>query len=331
MIDHPLRDPLHRFQLFSTTVPEEMGDALINVLGAREFVPVGDLNDFQARGSYLQMKNVSLMFGECNAPVRLKFPEGNLIRQQLAIRGRGRTSFGGAKFDVTPDETVVIPAGVEMKQCDGAGLAQFILRIDPAALKSKLGALLGTTVAKNIEFATPSSFANPELQRLRRLIEFIVSELDREDGGVPAHALAEFEQMLLVGFLTANHNNFSHLMERDHARPAPWQVRLIEDYIDANWKKPITIEMLADVTGGSARSIFKTFKETRGCTPMAFVKQVRLNNARRLLQSPEETTSVIGVALACGFLNSGHFARDYRLAFGELPSVTLNNSRRSRV
>jgi AraC-like DNA-binding protein len=37
---------------------------------------------------------------------------------------------------------------------------------------------------------------------------------------------------------------------------------------------------------------------------------------------------VINVASQCGFLNPGHFARDYRIAFGELPSETLRQSRR---
>ena len=76
------------------------------------------------------------------------------------------------------------------------------------------------------------------------------------------------------------------------------------------------------------RSIFKAFKEARGVSPMAFVKRVRLTQARRMLQAPAEVTSVIDVAFQCGFLNPGHFARDYRLAFGELPSQTLRNIKR---
>jgi transcriptional regulator GlxA family with amidase domain len=61
---------------------------------------------------------------------------------------------------------------------------------------------------------------------------------------------------------------------------------------------------------------------------MAFVKRVRLENARRALQRQGEPVSVIDIASQCGFLNPGHFARDYRLAFGELPSQTLRESRR---
>lgn len=90
------------------------------------------------------------------------------------------------------------------------------------------------------------------------------------------------------------------------------------------------MEALAAAAGASTRSVFKAFRELRDCSPMAFVKSIRLGHARRMLQQPNPTTTVVSVAFACGFLNPGHFARDYRLAFGELPSVTLASSRRRR-
>jgi transcriptional regulator GlxA family with amidase domain len=63
---------------------------------------------------------------------------------------------------------------------------------------------------------------------------------------------------------------------------------------------------------------------------MAFVKSIRLQHAREMLQSAETPTTVVSTASACGFLNPGHFARDYRLAFGELPSATLAASKQRR-
>jgi transcriptional regulator GlxA family with amidase domain len=113
-------------------------------------------------------------------------------------------------------------------------------------------------------------------------------------------------------------------------QPAPWQVRRVEEYIESNWNQPITVDALAAAAGASARSIFKAFRDARQCSPMAFVKGIRLGHARRMLQRPEQVTSVVSVAFACGFLNPGHFARDYRLAFGELPSATLALARHRR-
>jgi transcriptional regulator GlxA family with amidase domain len=84
---------------------------------------------------------------------------------------------------------------------------------------------------------------------------------------------------------------------------------------------------MAAVAKVSARSLFRQFKQDRGYTPAEFAKRIRLNSAREMLEQPREGDSVIQVALRCGFQNPGHFARDFRLAFGELPSETLKRSR----
>jgi AraC-like DNA-binding protein len=211
-----------------------------------------------------------------------------------------------------------------------AGFQTLIFRAEAAALQAKLSAVVGVPVTRSIEFVAGSNAENPAVQRMRRLLEFMVSELDRDDEKLPAAALAEFEQMLLLTFLAANPHNFSDLLQRDQLRPAPWQVRRVEEYITANWNRPITVEALASAAGASTRSIFKAFKDSRNCSPMAFVKSIRLQHAREMLQHPESTTTVVSTAFACGFLNPGHFARDYRLAFGELPSVTLAASKHRR-
>jgi transcriptional regulator GlxA family with amidase domain len=50
-----------------------------------------------------------------------------------------------------------------------------------------------------------------------------------------------------------------------------------------------------------------------------------------MLEQSDRETSVTQIALKCGFQNPGHFARDFRLAFGELPSEALKrSSKRSR-
>jgi AraC-like DNA-binding protein len=330
MIEHTQLRPLHRFRKVDSGNPKELSDSLINIHHARNVEFGGDLRDFHSTWALLPMRNLDLIFSTCTAPVSMTLPEVGKVKQKIALRGRASTRFANTQIDFHGEETGVIPAGVEMVHRNSAGLEQFVIRIDTDALQAKLGAMIGSPIVRSIEFETRASFSNPQMQRLRRLIEFIVSELDRDDASVPPPTQEEYEQMLLVAFLTANRHNFTHFLERAPRPPAPWQVRLVEEFIEGNWSKPITIEMLAAVTGGSARSIFKAFRETRGATPMAFVKTVRLENARRLLQAPDHTTSVIAVAFACGFLNSGHFARDYRIAFGELPSVTLANARQRR-
>ena len=126
-----------------------------------------------------------------------------------------------------------------------------------------------------------------------------------------------------MSFLHANTHNFSRLLERGGRRVTPWQVRRAEEFIEVNWQRPLTLRMIAEATGVSARSLFKAFRGARGCSPTEYVKRVRLKQARQMLTSPTQHTSVTAVAFACGFDNPGHFSGNYRLAFGELPSQTL--------
>ena len=139
--------------------------------------------------------------------------------------------------------------------------------------------------------------------------------------------MAELEQAIITSFICVNRHSESHLFDSVSPGVAPWQVTRAEEYIEANWDQPITVEALVVVTNASARSIFQSFRDCRGYSPMAFVKQVRLRHAQRMLMTLKEEISVTGVAFRCGFSNLGHFSKDYRESFGELPSETLNRAK----
>ena len=109
--------------------------------------------------------------------------------------------------------------------------------------------------------------------------------------------------------------------------PITWQVRRAEEYIETHWNQPITIANLARATAASTRSIFYHFKNSRGQSPMSFLKQVRLEHAREMLEKSGIGRSVTEIAIDCGFGNLGHFAGDYFKRFGERPSETLKRSK----
>jgi len=79
----------------------------------------------------------------------------------------------------------------------------------------------------------------------------------------------------MVMFLYANRHNYSHLLEAQPPDSALSQIRHAEAYIDANAHRAITLEELAEVTGVSALSLFRSFKRHRGYSPLAFLSQVR--------------------------------------------------------
>jgi AraC-like DNA-binding protein len=54
-----------------------------------------------------------------------------------------------------------------------------------------------------------------------------------------------------------------------------------------------------------------------GLTPVAYVLQVRLNYARRMIVS--EDTSLTTIASKCGFQNLSHFSKAFKQQFGVSP------------
>lgn len=107
-----------------------------------------------------------------------------------------------------------------------------------------------------------------------------------------------------------------------HHGDMPRPMREILKYIDENWNKRLNAEEVAFRHGVSSRSLYRFF-ETRGGTFTGHIKRLRLQHARRMLIEARPGATVTAIALACGFSNHGHFARDYHDEFGELPSDTL--------
>ncbi len=319
------RTPLHRYALLSPEGAKKLGDERQkrrgrHCVGSFEFL--GYPGEFTAAGNLVRLETIALAYLSYGAPSRIHCAGISAVRQQFCLQGSAVTSFGSQCQRVDPELPCLIPPDEEVVYDFDGNFSQIVLYIDAAALRGALSKIIGLPLGQGIVFSANDP-QNAELRRLRRLIGFLVAELDREDAPLSIPAQRELEHAVLASFLHANRHNYSHLLERDLRRAAPWQVRRAEEYIEANWNRPLSIQKISAATGVNARSLFKTFRQARGYSPMAYLKQVRLAQARQMLSSSGERTSVTAVAFACGFDNPGHFAGTYRMAYGELPSQTL--------
>ena len=88
--------------------------------------------------------------------------------------------------------------------------------------------------------------------------------------------------------------------------------------MERNLESPLSAEFVARHVGISVRQLERLFKTELGCSPSAFALRIRLAHAhQRLLHSQEP---VADIALQSGFVNRSHFARSFRLEFGDTPS-----------
>ncbi len=318
---------LDRFPVARTRDPDEFREVLIRILGGRgcEF-PEGTAG-FEVRANRYRLNALELVCVAFSRPTELDFPAAATVRQQFYLSGTGQVQFGTATGSIDKDRSCVISPGLEVRAGFGAETRQLFIRIDEAALAGKLAALIGGLSGRPLRFDSMADLRSEGGERLRRHVFAFAEEINASSAGLPEMLLAEYQQVLMIQFLLSNRNTYSHLLDRPSPLAAPWQVRAVEEFIEANWAQPITIEALAAETGASARGIFKAFRSSRGYTPMSFLKTVRLRKARELLQRADAATTVTGVALACGFQNVGRFAAAYRRQFNELPSATTNRAK----
>lgn len=105
----------------------------------------------------------------------------------------------------------------------------------------------------------------------------------------------------------------------------------VESWIEAHLGEPITLGRLCRVAGVGDRSLQLAFASLRGVSPMRFVAERRLAEARRRLLRADADTDVTCIAIAAGFSHLSRFAATYRQAYGESPSDTLRDAAQPRA
>lgn len=315
-------DPLHRYPSIRTSDPDEFNFALTKIYGARSLDipnPVG----LRTRGNFIKFNEVAVGFSACGARAIVSFDECDYARMQIPLAGHATTTSNGETTILHGANACVTSPGQSATLDYGESFEHLVLRLSTDALTRKLSTLLDARVSQPLVFHPTACIDDSADRTLRSLLSLVIRQIDESPDGVPALIMQELEQAMIVAFLTGRQHCYSERLTGGVRDAAPWQVQRAEAFIEANCEQAITIEKLAEATGISVRTLFATFQKSRGYSPMQFAKTVRLNRARDMLKCPTERTSVTGVALACGFANQGHFARDFREAFGELPSQAL--------
>jgi len=100
---------------------------------------------------------------------------------------------------------------------------------------------------------------------------------------------------------------------------APWQVRRVLAYIDANLDKSIRNKDLAAVARLSEFHFNVAFRNSVGDSPHEYIIQRRIERAQGLMLSTEAPLSEI--AIECGLADQAHFTRLFRRVAGETPAV----------
>jgi AraC-like DNA-binding protein len=200
------------------------------------------------------------------------------------------------------------------------------LEFDVALVQKILSATFAGAALRDIEISPELDLASPAGQMLRALTDAV-------GAGMREASVRSDKSMALLGesILRLVLLNFPHglgdRLRRHQTDSTPRQIRQAVEFMRANMHEPLTLSDVADAVGVSVRSLQYGFRRFRNVTPLAHLREMRLEAAHAELSSPLNTLSIKDVALKWGFTHMGHFAARYRAAYREAPSETARLAR----
>ncbi len=208
------------------------------------------------------------------------------------------------------------------------GCSQLLLQVDAAQLQNVAERLLGRTLTRPVTFETAvdqrSSKIGEWVQQLHTC--FNLADKGAVFAGGSSHTQALVEEQLIESFLLSQPSDISDLMTEDAKQAENMYVRRAINYIHDNLGEPLTIGDVSQAVGISARSLQLGFKAEFGQTPMQYLRETRLREARHLIRYSPAHEKIGDICLSVGFGHFGRFSVEYRQRFGESPHETRAKS-----
>lgn len=240
----------------------------------------------------------------------------------LVLQGSKRVSMGNRSFDFGAGESLLITTDVPtVSQITRASLLtpyySFVAELDPkviAALVLDMGAAPFAAGEPVRVDPTESEVADAAL-RLLRLLDRPASLPVLQD-----QLIRELHFWLLSG----QHGGAIRALgvTDSHAQRVGRAIALIR----SGFAKPLRTEHLAEAAGMSLSAFHAHFRAITGLTPLQFLKQSRLIEARRMMLA--DGSAISHAAYAVGYESIPQFTREYSRMFGMPPARDMRETKK---
>ena len=205
-----------------------------------------------------------------------------------------------------------------------AGCEQLLLQIDRNRLTQVAERISGTALNAPVRFLPQIDSRRDEMRRWLALFQSAVAAVDRGHLLGPDHQLTQavVEDELIAGLLYSQPSNIAPLLEQPVLKsPSPY-VKRAQEHMRAHLADPLSVTDVASAVGTSPRNLQLAFKQCIGMTPLEYLRLLRLNLARFLLQESPPHDTIARIAGTAGFSHLSRFSAQYTARFGESPSET---------
>jgi AraC-like DNA-binding protein len=233
----------------------------------------------------------------------------------LIIQGAKRVHLGRKIIDYGPGEfvTTLIDMPVSGKIVHATARRPYLgLRVDFSP--QDIASVVAEARPSMQRAAKPqtAAFVGRSDRELLELLARLVRLLDRPRGAGFLASLIERE--IIFRLLTSERADL--FFQTTLFDPADGVGRVI-DWIRQNYTSPFTVERLARSNGLSVSNLHHKFKAITTMSPVQYQKQLRLQEARRLMLGGLANATT--AALQVGYESPSQFNREYRRRFGLPP------------
>ncbi len=194
----------------------------------------------------------------------------------------------------------------------GEGWSYRMFYIEPGRLAGLVGEVSGR--ADTLPFFSPGVLRDAAMAR--RLVA-LHQLLERPDVGRLEHETHVLD--VLGSFVQRFADAPLAPLRSGHEPVAVQQVR---DYLWVHYARDVTLAELSQLTQLSRFHLVRVFRDTMGVPPHAYLRQLRVQRAKRALQAGQP---IAQVALETGFTDQGHLTRWFRRLWGYTPGDYRNS------
>jgi AraC-like DNA-binding protein len=294
------------WKLFESEDVDETRELITSVMQPHSLSPMGSTHRHRGSMNYLPVGKVgigTIQFGRMRVNVE-ELAGYHLL--MFCLSGSALVELGEDKVEVSGRVGLHVHPGDPFCAEFSADCEQLIVRIDQTASRGLHAAETRPTL---IDFRRARPWFN--------VIKEIVCDPAAMELIKAEPVIAGNYSNLLISLIVATGES----QETNLTTPVPRCVLRAERFMIENLSLDLNVFDIAAVAGAPPRTLQDAFVKFRHESPMRRLRNMRLDHARRLLQSGRAIT-VTKAALSSGIPHFGRFAHAYRRRFGEAPSET---------
>lgn len=114
--------------------------------------------------------------------------------------------------------------------------------------------------------------------------------------------------------------------QRDHSDAA---IADVQQYIENNFRKPLTLEALAGRCNMSIRNFIRRFRQATTNTPLEYLQRVRIEAAKKIMETRNE--GIVQIAARCGYEDVDYFRKIFKRHVSMTPRAYQEKYGRQRL